>query len=125
MAASQSCGLVSLPLDATVQQHAQAVVDEGAQAVPTRLTFSTGRLAAASCGRCSRCDGRPAVTIPYRWPASIDGARDAADRPTDDLMIGTPGCLKEGGSFRSRPTIFMAAQHARTSKGASMTCALA
>jgi hypothetical protein len=37
MAPSQSYGLVSLPLHATVQQHAQAVVIEIAEAVPNAL----------------------------------------------------------------------------------------
>jgi hypothetical protein len=36
------------------------------------------------CGRCWRYDGRLAGMILYRWPASIDGARDAVDVPTDD-----------------------------------------
>src|SRR5919106_2111441 len=37
MASSQSCGPVSLPPDATVQQQAQAVVGEVAEAVPDAL----------------------------------------------------------------------------------------
>jgi hypothetical protein len=37
-----------------------------------------------------------AVTIPYRSPASIDGARDAADLPKEGLTTRIPGAERRG-----------------------------
>jgi hypothetical protein len=66
MASSQSCGLVSLPPDATVQQQAQAVVGEVAEALADAPTFLMSRFM-TSVG--------PLEQLLVEWKARISASR--------------------------------------------------